>query len=89
MNYQGQGKLIGYHTYKKDNVDKHIYDVLNGTIDPKTGLYDKLEYIQVFSEEQTLKDLKPQEVAFEIELRQFGGKTMPRYSNIQSVGGKK
>lgn len=84
-NYQGQGKLIGYHSYKKDNVEKHIYTVLNGTIDEKTGLYTKTEYIQIFSETQVLKSLKPQEVTFEVEMKTFGKETKPSYSNIKSL----
>ena len=36
MNYQGQGKLIGYRTYTKDNEQKHVYNILNGTLDSKT-----------------------------------------------------
>ncbi len=53
MNYQGQGKLIGYHTYTKDNEQKHVYNIINGTLDSKTGLYSECEYLGSICTQQT------------------------------------
>lgn len=85
MNYQGQGLLIGYKTYKKDNVDKHIYYVLNGNKDSKSGLYSECEFITIIQDEQTLKELKPQQVNFEVSSQSFGGQVRNRYINIRSI----
>lgn len=84
MNYLGKGLLIGYKTYKKDNADKHIYYVLNGNKDDKNGLYSELEFITIIQDEQTLAELKPQRVTFEIASQNFGGKITQRFLNIQS-----
>ncbi|GHV02580.1 hypothetical protein FACS1894211_14240 [Clostridia bacterium] len=88
MNYQGQGKLIAYRTYTKDGKAKHVYNVLNGNTDPKTGLFGECEYITIIQDAQTLKELKPQEVAFEVMARTFSGQTRNVYSNIRALGGK-
>lgn len=82
MNYQGQGKLIGYRTYTKDNEQKHVYNILNGTIDGKTGLYSECEYITVVQSEQTLIEVKPQDVRFEVQATNFGGQVRNRYMNV-------
>jgi len=85
--YQGQGKLLGYRTYKdKNGVNKHVYSVLVGTIDATTGLYDKSEYITITATEQTLKTLKPQDVSFEVTPYTFNGITRNSYSDIHAVG---
>ncbi len=84
MNYLGKGLLIGYKTYKKDNADKHIYYVLNGNKDDKNGLYNDLEFITIIQDEQTIVELKPQIVTFEIASQNFGGKITQRFLNIQS-----
>lgn len=90
MNYQGQGKLIGYRTYTKDNEQKYVYNILNGTLDSKTGLYSECEYITVVQSEQTLPELKPQEVRFEVQATNFGGQVRNRYMNVTPIakGGK-
>jgi hypothetical protein len=85
MNYQGQGKLIAYRTYVKDGTTKHIYNVLNGNTDPKTGLYGECEFITIYQTEQTLRELKPQNVGFEIEARTFAGKPSLKYTNIRGL----
>lgn len=84
MNYLGKGLLIGYKTYKKDNADKHIYYVLNGNKDEKNGLYNDLEFITIVQDEQTIAELKPQIVTFEIASQTFAGQTKNRFLNIQS-----
>jgi len=84
LNYLGKGLLIGYKTYKKDNVDKHIYYVLNGNKDNLNGLYNDLEFITIIQDEQTLAELKPQRVSFEIASQTFCGQTKNRFLNIQS-----
>ena len=84
MNYIGKGLLIGYKTYKKDNADKHIYYVLNGNKDDKNGLYNDLEFITIVQDKQTLVELKPQIVTFEIASQTFAGQTKNRFLNIQS-----
>ena len=84
MNYLGKGLLIGYKTYKKDNVDKHIYYVLNGNKDANNGLYNDLEFITIVQDEQTIAELKPQIVTFEIASQTFAGQTKNRFLNIQS-----
>lgn len=83
MNYLGKGLLIGYKTYKKDNADKHIYYVLNGNKNDK-GLYDECEFITIIQDEQTLAELKPQRVTFEVASQSFGGRVMQRFLNIQA-----
>lgn len=83
MNYIGKGLLIGYRTYKKENADKHIYYVLNGEKDEENGLYTECEFITIIQDEQTLKELKPQVVTFEIACQNFGGKITQRFLNIQ------
>lgn len=90
MAYLGQGKLIGYRTYKdKNGAQKHIYNVLNGTIDTATGLYDDCELANIFQAEQTLKTLKPQEVSFDVIPKTFNGQTRNTYTNIHATEGKK
>ena len=84
MTYLGKGLLIGYKTYKKDNADKHIYYVLNGNKDDKNGLYNDLEFITIIQDEQTIAELKPQIVTFEIASQTFAGQTKNRFLNIQS-----
>lgn len=84
MNYIGKGFLVGYKTYKKNNIDKHIYYVLNGNKDSKSDLYNELEFITIIQDEQTLFELKPQIVTFEIASQTFGGQTKNRYLNIKS-----
>ena len=84
MNYLGKGLLIGYKTYKKDNADKHIYYVLNGNKDANNGLYNDLEFITIVQDEQTIAELKPQIVTFEIASQTFSGQTKNRFLNIQS-----
>ncbi len=87
MNYQGQGTLIGYKTYVKDNLTKHIYYVLNGNKDSENGLFSDVEFITIVQTEQTLKEIKPQQVTFEISVSNYGGKIQNRYLNIKSIGG--
>lgn len=84
MNYLGKGLLIGYKTYKKDNADKHIYYVLNGNKDDKNGLYNDLEFITIIQDEQTIAELRPQIVTFEIASQTFGGQTRNRFLNIRA-----
>lgn len=84
MNYLGKGLLVGYKTYKKDNADKHIYYVLNGNKDANNGLYNDLEFITIVQDEQTIAELKPQIVTFEIASQTFAGQTKNRFLNIQS-----
>lgn len=84
MNYIGKGLLVGYKTYKKDNIDKHIYYVLNGNKDDASGLYSDLEFITIIQDEQTLTELKPQRVSFEIASQNFGGKITQRFLNIKA-----
>ena len=85
MNYLGQGKLIGYKTYKKNNEDRHIYYVLNVAMDKPSGLYSECEFITVIQTEQTLKELKPQTVSFEVQTQNFGGRIQNRYMNIEPI----
>ncbi len=84
MNYIGKGLLVGYKTYKKDNADKHIYYVLNGNKDDKNGLYNDLEFITIIQDEQTLAELRPQVVSFEIASQTFGGQTRNKFLNIRA-----
>ncbi|NCA92646.1 hypothetical protein EOM82_05265 [bacterium] len=85
MNYLGKGNLIGYKTYTKDGKQKHIYNVLNGNKDSKTGLYSECEYITIVQDEQTLIDIKPQNVSFEVACTNFGGKIQNRYMNLKPL----
>lgn len=85
MNYIGKGLLVGYKTYKKDNIDKHVYYVLNGNKDEKNGLYNDLEFITIVQEQQTIENLRPQLVTFEIASQTFAGQTKNRFLNIQSI----
>lgn len=84
MNYIGKGHLIGFKTYKKDNVEKYIYYVLNGNKDNTNGLYTECEFITIIQDEQTLLEIKPQKVIFEIAIQNYGGKLNQRFLNIQS-----
>jgi len=84
--FNGQGKLLGYRTYKdKNGADKYVYSVLVGEIDTTTGLYKKSDYIQIIQSEQTLKTLKAQDVGFTATLNTFNGVTKPSYSNIHAL----
>jgi|GEM_PF-6394723 hypothetical protein len=83
MNYIGQGNLIAYRTYTKEGKQKHVFNVLNGNLDKKTGLYSDCEYITIIQDEQPLKDLKPQIVSFEVSAVYFGGKLSNRYINLR------
>lgn len=85
MNYIGNGKLIAYHTYTKDNKQRHVYNVLNGTMDSASGLYSECEYITIIQDTQTLKELKPQSVTFEVAPRMFNGKTYNSFTNIREA----
>lgn len=85
MNYIGKGKLIGYKSYEKDGVKKHVYSVLNGDLDSETGLFTKLECITIIEDTQVLQELKPQNVTFEVSSNTYGGQTKNTYLNIQSV----
>lgn len=85
MNYIGKGLLIGYKTYKKENQDKHIYYVLNGDKDHESGLYTDCELITIIQNEQTLEEIKSQNVSFEIASQNYGGTIKQRFLNIQSV----
>ena len=83
--YQGTGKLIGYRTYTSKEVEKHVYSILAGTHDPKTGLYDKCELLTVIEDTQVLKDLKPCNVRFDIEPRTYGKETKNIPLNIKVI----
>ena len=82
MNYIGKGLLIGYKTYKKDETDKHVYYVLNGRKDNKSGLYNECDFITIIQDTQTLEELIPQRVSFEIVAQNYGGKITQRFLNI-------
>jgi hypothetical protein len=85
MAYQSTGKLIGYSSYTKNKTTYHVYSILNGEIDPKSGLYDELNFVVVRQEEQTLKELKPQIVSYEATIRTVGGKTYPSFMNVRPI----
>lgn len=85
MIYIGKGFLIGFKTYEKDGITKYVYNVLNGTKDSENGLYTECEYITIIQEEQTLKEIKPQPVTFELVNQNFGGKIQQRFINIKGV----
>ena len=85
MNYKGQGFLVGYKTYEKEGVRKHVYYVINGNKNAESGLYSDCEFIAIYQDTQTLKELKPQVVLFEVASQTFAGQTKNRFLNIQSV----
>lgn len=62
----------------------NIYYVLNGNKDANNGLYNDLEFITIVQDEQTIAELKPQIVTFEIASQTFAGQTKNRFLNIQS-----
>ena len=47
-------------------------------------LYNDLEFITIIQDEQTIVELKPQIVTFEIASQTFAGQTKNRFLNIQS-----
>ena len=76
--------FFSFKTYKKNNADKFVYYILNGDRKNENSLYSDLEFITIIQDEQTIEELKPQKVTFEISSQTYSGKTTNRYLNIRS-----
>ena len=85
-NYLGTGRLIGYKTYVSNNKAGHTYYVMvEGAKDPKTALFEDVEIIKINEETQVLKELKPQNVSYDLMPEQYGSKTFNKYKNIRAA----
>lgn len=85
MNYKGKGLLIGYQKKtEKDGTEKHLYFVLNGNKDEETSLFSDCEFITIMQDEQTLEELKPQRVVFDIVVRNYGNSIRYKFENISA-----
>lgn len=83
--YQGQGKLLGINSYIKDNQEKVIYTVVEGSQDSQTQLFGQVETKTIIEDKAVLDN--PQlfmTVFYDIDVQQFGQKTSIRASNIRA-----
>lgn len=84
--YSGEGRLVGVHSYTKDNQTKVVYVVAEGDPDPQTKLFSKVDFKSII--EETVKIEKPQfmqKVKYKIDVQQFGQKVMQRAFDIEVV----
>ena len=83
--YQGQGKLLGINSYIKDNQEKVIYTVVEGTQDAQTQLFGQVETKTIIEDKAVLDNPKLfMTVFYDIDVQQFGQKTSIRASNIRA-----
>ena len=84
MGYLGVGRLIGYDSYEKDGVTKHIYSVLKGQ-GMSNGLYERCELITIIQDKDTIPEKKCQDVLFTVETKKFNNEQYNAYSNVRPL----
>ena len=85
MSYIGIGKLVGYDSYTKDNVTKHLYSVLMSEGGGDAGLCKKCSLITIIQDSDTIPEKKAQMVMFNVEVKTFNKEQYSAYSNIRPI----